>query len=110
MDRAVRQRVLDIFDDWSVLLEERGGLIMLWHAPSEPAGVELRTLGDPPHELCLELQVWLSRRALSESLRDDPDLAATGSGLRDEDDPPWSLPPPSVPWDEEPPPSSSSSS
>lgn len=65
MSKRVRDRMWEIFLDWSAVIPpENGGLVMLWPSKEAPSGVELRFLGWPPKTLVSYDGLWLVKEGI----------------------------------------------
>ncbi len=61
MNRAVRERVWAVLEDW---FGELGGagIVMTWLEPLAPGGQRIKVLGSPPYELHECNEVFLARK------------------------------------------------
>lgn len=67
MTVAVRERVWKVLRDWWVHYAQ-GSVVMTWAAPSAAERQQVRTLGEPPKELCEYDGMYLVRRAGGEDV------------------------------------------
>ena len=64
MNRAVRERVWKVLEEWYSHLS-RGGIVMTWYAASMPGGQGVKALGIPHRFLVEHDGIFLSHRSLS---------------------------------------------
>jgi CRISPR-associated protein Cas2 len=69
MNRAVRERVWAVLEDWFAELGG-GGVVMTWLEPLAPGGQQIAVLGSAPYELYQCNDVFLARKR---DLRPDED-------------------------------------
>ncbi len=61
MNRAVRERVWDVMEEWFGELGG-GGIVMTWHEPLAPGGQQVAVLGSASYELHQCNDVFLARK------------------------------------------------
>lgn len=61
MNRAVRERVWNVLQDWFAELGG-GGIVMTWREPLAPGGQQVFVLGSPSYELYPCSDVFLARK------------------------------------------------
>jgi CRISPR-associated protein Cas2 len=69
MNRAVRERVWAVLEEWFSELGG-GGIVMTWLEPLAPGGQQINVLGSPSYELYPCSDVFLARKR---DLRSDDD-------------------------------------
>jgi len=67
MKKSVRERLWRVLLDWSELIPNDGGIVLLWNSPTAPSGLGVRVLGWPKKELVEYEGVWLTFRELTQS-------------------------------------------
>jgi CRISPR-associated protein Cas2 len=67
MKKSVRERLWRVLLDWSELIPEDGGVVLLWKSPKAPSGLGVRVLGWPKKELVEYEGMWLTFKELTQS-------------------------------------------
>lgn len=60
MKKAVRERVWNVMLEWSELIPQDGGVVLLWKSQEAPSGLGMRLLGWPKKEFVEHEGMWLT--------------------------------------------------